>query len=55
MLYEDTDLQMPPSEKLDDEAIGIFRTWLEAGAAMPEELRGNMTAVGAACDERIEG
>ncbi|MEO8268743.1 MAG: c-type cytochrome domain-containing protein, partial [Aureliella sp.] len=43
ILYTDSDLQMPPSEKLDDEAIGTFRTWLADGAAMPEALRGDLS------------
>lgn len=48
ILYDDDELQMPPSEKLDDEAIATFRTWLAAGAAMPETLRGDLSDAGAA-------
>ncbi len=43
ILYGDSDLQMPPSEQLDDEAIATFRTWLTDGAAMPEALHGDLS------------
>ena len=48
VLYGDNDLQMPPDEKLDDQAIATFRTWLADGAAMPEALRGDLSASGSA-------
>ncbi|MCA9180327.1 MAG: DUF1549 domain-containing protein, partial [Planctomycetales bacterium] len=48
VLYDDNELQMPPSEKLDDEAIATFRTWLADGAAMPEALRGDLSGTGTA-------
>ncbi|MEZ6150968.1 MAG: PSD1 and planctomycete cytochrome C domain-containing protein [Pirellulaceae bacterium] len=48
VLYDDNELQMPPSEKLDDEAIATFRTWLADGAAMPEALRGDLSSMGSA-------
>ena len=33
--YDDFDMQMPPDGKLDDEEIGILRTWIESGAVDP--------------------
>ena len=47
MSYEDSDLQMPPSQKLDAEVIDTFRHWLADGAAVPEALRGDLSGDGA--------
>lgn len=44
--YADTDLQMPPSGKLGDEEISVLEEWLQAGANVPETMRGE-TVVGA--------
>ena len=35
--YEDAELQMPPDEKLSDEAIDVLRRWIEMGAPDPRE------------------
>lgn len=34
--YDLDDLQMPPDGKLEEDEIGAFREWIEAGAAWPE-------------------
>ncbi|TWT93788.1 PSD1 and planctomycete cytochrome C domain-containing protein [Stieleria varia] len=35
--YNDRKLQMPPSDKLDDESIEVLRKWIEMGAPDPRE------------------
>ena len=35
--YEDNDLQMPPTEKLDNEAIAVLKQWIAIGAPDPRE------------------
>ncbi len=42
--YEDSDLQMPPDEKLDDDKIAVIRQWLESGASVPAHFVGQTTA-----------
>lgn len=37
--YEDSDLEMPPKYKLDDDIIADFKTWIEMGAPDPRERR----------------
>lgn len=54
VLYEDSDLQMPPEQKLDDEAIDTFRRWLADGAAVPEALRGDLSGEGADAVDSLE-
>jgi hypothetical protein len=34
--YSDTDLQMPPSGKLPEEALAVLQRWIDAGAPLPE-------------------
>ncbi len=38
--YAEADLQMPPSQKLDEPAIEVLRQWIADGAAVPQALRG---------------
>ncbi len=40
MRYADSDLQMPPDEKLPDEQIAIIEQWIQEGAAVPPAMRG---------------
>ena len=35
VLKHDGDIQMPPEEKLDDNDIAIFKTWIEKNAPWP--------------------
>lgn len=37
ILYGNEDLQMPPKEKLSDEIVNDFKTWIASGAYWPEE------------------
>ncbi len=37
--YEDNELQMPPSGKLDEASIDLLRQWLELGAPMPRSMQ----------------
>ncbi|MEM7599939.1 MAG: PSD1 and planctomycete cytochrome C domain-containing protein [Verrucomicrobiota bacterium] len=37
ILYGNEDLQMPPKEKLSDEIVKDFETWIDAGAFWPDE------------------
>lgn len=46
--YSDSDLQMPPDEKLPDEAIELLRKWILDGAHVPDNLRGNASQGGSA-------
>ncbi len=39
ILYTDSDLEMPPKYKLDDDVIADFKTWIEMGAPDPRERR----------------
>lgn len=39
--YADSELQMPPDEKLPDAAIELLRKWILDGAHVPDSLRGN--------------
>lgn len=34
--YDDEELQMPPDQRLDEQVVQDFRTWITAGAAHPE-------------------
>ncbi len=45
VLYNDTDLQMPPDARMPDDQIAVMRQWIAAGAAMPAALRGDLNAV----------
>ena len=54
VLYEDNDLQMPPDQKLDDQAIDTLRHWLADGAAVPQALRGEPPAEGTAEVDSLE-
>jgi hypothetical protein len=38
--HSDTDLQMPPDEKLPDEQIAVLRQWISDGAIVPENRLG---------------
>lgn len=35
--YEDPDLQMPPTEKISDEAIAVLERWIDMGAPAPDK------------------
>ncbi len=41
VMYQNSELQMPPSQKLDDRAIAVLQTWLEQGAPMPSSMQAN--------------
>ncbi|WP_442505135.1 PSD1 and planctomycete cytochrome C domain-containing protein [Novipirellula sp. SH528] len=36
--YEDSDLEMPPEEKLSDEKIALLRRWVKEGAVWPGQM-----------------
>lgn len=40
LTYTDSDLQMPPSAKLSDDQVTVFERWIQAGAHVPDTLRG---------------
>ncbi len=42
ILYQDESLQMPPSGKLPDSEIAALRTWIEQGANVPPQMRGQI-------------
>lgn len=42
--FDDSDLQMPPSGKLDDASIATLRQWLEGGAVMPSSMQAESRA-----------
>lgn len=39
ILYTDSDLEMPPKYKLDDDVIGDFKSWIAMGAPDPRERK----------------
>lgn len=39
ILYTDSDLEMPPKYKLDDDVIADFKSWIEMGAPDPRERK----------------
>ncbi|WP_197355305.1 PSD1 and planctomycete cytochrome C domain-containing protein [Aureliella helgolandensis] len=46
LTYADTDLQMPPSEKLSEEDIEVFRSWIATGAKVPPSFQGSVATGG---------
>ena len=43
--YEDSDLEMPPDEKLSDEKIRLLKQWVHEGANWPGQMEAKVEAV----------